>query len=72
MQSLLGEKVVPEYIQEQATTENLSTEVVSYLVDEKRYKDIQSKLAMIHPMLDYDSDKRAAEAVSKLIGLGKK
>jgi len=68
---LLGEAVVPEYIQKDATVENLSKAVVTYLTDQEKYKETQARLATIHPMLDFDSDDRAAKAVLELLAESK-
>ena len=60
---LLDEPIVPEYLQSEATVENLSTAVMKYLNDDKLYASTSQALATIHPKLDKNSDRRAALAI---------
>lgn len=60
---LLDEPIVPEFLQNEATVENLSSAVLKYLNDDQLYASTAQALATIHPKLDRNSDRRAASAV---------
>ena len=60
---LLGKPIVPEFMQSNATVENLSNAVLSYLQDEILYTETVQQLASIHAKLDENSDRLAANAV---------
>ena len=64
---LLEKPVVPEFMQSNATAENLSNAVLRYLKDETLYAETSQQLAGIHAELDKNSDRRAASAVLKHI-----
>ncbi len=60
---LLDERVIPEFIQEAATAENLAAAVCELLADPDRRTAIRTRFAALREELAVDSDARAAEAV---------
>jgi len=65
---LAGEEVFPEFIQNQATAENISRAALSLLQDDSRRKSIKAKLAEIVSSLGGPgASQRAARAVSELL-----
>ncbi|MHB8716888.1 MAG: lipid-A-disaccharide synthase [Sulfuricaulis sp.] len=64
---LAGRQLVPELIQGQATPAKLSDAVEYYLARHDKVKSVQSALAEIRRSLHRNADKRAAEAVIKLL-----
>ena len=60
---LLDKPIIPEFLQDDATAENLSNAVLNYLNDSVLYVDTCEQLATIHPTLDKSSDEHAAAAV---------
>ena len=60
---LLEKPIVPEFLQDNANVENLSTAVLNYLNDDILYADTCEQLATIHPMLDESADEQSASAV---------
>jgi len=64
---LLDSPVVPEFLQNDATVENLSTALKAFLEDEELYQNTSNELSKIHAKLDEDADKNAALAVLDFI-----
>ncbi len=64
---LLEKPIVPEFLQGDATVDNLSSAVLRYLNDQALYRDTCQQLATIYPLLNRDSDKLAAQSVLKFI-----
>jgi lipid-A-disaccharide synthase len=61
--------VVPELIQENATTVNMVREVSILLDDEEAYQSLQNTLATIAPTLSEDSGSLACDAIERLLKL---
>ena len=65
---IAGKQVVKEYIQHQATPENISAEIVSLLRDRKRYQKMQDGLREIKKELGQaGAAQRAAQLVCDLL-----
>ena len=64
---LLDSPVVPEFLQNDATVENLSTALKAFLEGEELYQNTSNELSKIHAKLDEDADKNAALAVLDFI-----
>ncbi|MGH1538841.1 MAG: lipid-A-disaccharide synthase [Arenicella sp.] len=64
---LLPEPIVPEFIQQQATVENLVAALQTYLKDAGLRTKTSQQLATIHAKLDYDADQLAADAIVELL-----
>lgn len=64
---LAGRQLVPELMQGQATPEKLGNAVEHYLAHRDKVKSVQSALAEIRRSLRRNADRRAAEAVIKLL-----
>ena len=64
---LAGRQVVPELIQTRATPRHLAEAVEFYLAHPDKAKSVRSALGDIHRSLRQHADKRAAEAVLKLL-----
>lgn len=60
---LLEQPIVPEFIQQRVTPENLSAAVNEYLVNEKANADMRAELSKIRGALALGADARAAEVV---------
>ena len=60
---LLDKPIVPEFMQSNASVENLSNAVLNFLNDKNLYAETVQQLATIHAKLDKNSDRRAASAV---------
>ena len=67
--NLLDKPIVPELLQNDATAENLSSAVNQYLEDDVLYTSTRDQLLTIQPMLDVDSNQKAAEAVMSFLEL---
>lgn len=66
---LAGRRLVPELMQGEATPEKLGSAVEHYLSHRDKVKSVQSALAEIRRSLRRNADRRAAEAVIKLLKL---
>ncbi len=64
---LSGKVLVPEFIQSEATAENLGQAVLDWLDNPAKTAAVQGEFARIHQVLKQDSDQRAALAVIDLI-----
>ncbi len=65
---VLGEKVVPELIQGDASPENMFNELSNLIDDQKYYNDVHSKLIKVPKVLGgIGSSERVAEAIIKFI-----
>jgi lipid-A-disaccharide synthase len=65
---LTDEPLVPEFIQEAASAENLTGELLALFGDPSRRASIAASFAKLRSQLALDSDQRAAEAVLALSG----
>lgn len=65
---LAGEFVVPEFLQEDATAENLSQAMLNLLADEYVLKALPKKFAQIHQMLKCHAATKSASALLPLLG----
>lgn len=66
---VLGEKVVPELIQGEASPENMFSELSKYMDNEEYYKSVHGKLLKVSSVLGgIGSSERTADAIMKFIG----
>lgn len=63
---LLGEKIVPELLQNEATPKNLANAVIGMMDDEDYRKSLVSRFSELHKELLQDTDSLAAHAVLKV------
>jgi len=64
---LSGEKIVPEFIQAEATADNLSQSLLTYLTNSDNTKVLSNRFTDIHNSLSQDSNNSAALAVQSLL-----
>ncbi len=64
---LAGEKLIPEYLQDEVTVNNLQKEIDNYLKNPKSFDEALSTFSDIHGSLQGGASKKAAEAISKAI-----
>ena len=64
---LAGEELVPELIQQDATGQNLASEVLKWLEDEPARDTLNRRFREIHSDLRCDASQQAADAVSGLL-----
>ena len=64
---LAGRKIVPELMQSKATPERLGIAVEHFLTQHDRVRALRAVLSGIHRTLRRNADKRAAEAVVKIL-----
>jgi lipid-A-disaccharide synthase len=64
---LAGERLVPEYLQHQATLENVFGEVEKFLADQRDWELRLQRFGEIHRELARAADKRAVDAVLSLL-----
>ena len=64
---LLGTPVIPEYIQAEATPENLATALFDWLRDKARVLAFRSECLRLHQMLRNNAGAAAAEAILALL-----
>jgi len=65
---LAGERLVPEYLQNAVTVENLTRELNSLIGDAERRAHLAQRFHQIHQMIRLDADAQAAEAVLQIAG----
>lgn len=64
-----GKRIVPEFIQKQATAARISEETCEILTDRERYRGIQNELKKVREKLgEPGASKRAAQIVARLLG----
>ncbi len=64
-----GRPVVAEYIQENATAENLSQGVLRFFDNPGQIDELKDRFVTVHHKLKQDADNKAADAVTELLGL---
>jgi lipid-A-disaccharide synthase len=64
---LCGEAVAPEFLQEDATPENLAQAVTNLLADEPARRRIEHRFERLHQELRCDATERAADALMPLL-----
>jgi lipid-A-disaccharide synthase len=65
---LAGEKIYPEFVQDQATGSNLAAAALELMRDEKRRAEIRAKLdAVIGSLGEPGASDRAARYISELV-----
>jgi len=69
--NLAGHELVPEFIQEKATADNLSSSVCRFLEDSARRQHVTRELSGIYTQLRCESGKLAAEAVLSEVRLSR-
>ncbi|MCB0288403.1 MAG: hypothetical protein KDE57_17200, partial [Calditrichaeota bacterium] len=63
-----GEKVVPEFIQKEITTDAVSAAIARYFTDQKYYDDVKSRLSIIKDALgEPGASLRAAKQISMFL-----
>jgi lipid-A-disaccharide synthase len=67
---LCGEAVAPEFLQDDATPENLAQAVANLLADEPVRRRIEHRFARLHAELRRDAAERAAEALAPMLAGG--
>jgi len=65
---IAGQRLIPEHVQEQVTAERLGGDLLALLQDEERQRQLQEAFSAIHESLRLDASRRAAEAVSEVLG----
>jgi len=68
---IAGERVVSELIQDEATADNISAEILSILKDSKKRRNIIKKFADIKTLLGKGGAQKAARAVAAFMETGK-
>ncbi|MDX1902476.1 MAG: lipid-A-disaccharide synthase [Gammaproteobacteria bacterium] len=63
---LVGEGVVPEFIQHQASPENISHAVLEWFLHPEKVEEIENKFMALHQALRCDASERAATAILEL------
>lgn len=64
---LCGEAVVPEFLQSDATPENLAQAVTNMLADDAFRRAVEARFARLHAELRRNAAERAAEALAPLV-----
>lgn len=64
---LAGKSLVPELLQDQATPENISAEIIKALNDDSRQQQLINEYVSIHQTLKKNADETAASAVENLL-----
>ena len=64
---LAGEALVPELIQQEATSDRLAVEIMRWLEDENSRLDLRERFLEIHHKLRCDASKKAAGAICGLL-----
>jgi lipid-A-disaccharide synthase len=64
---LCGDAVVPEFIQDEATPENLAQVVANMLLDEPLRRAIERRFERLHQTMRRDAAERAADALLPLL-----
>ncbi|MDH5545123.1 MAG: lipid-A-disaccharide synthase [Gammaproteobacteria bacterium] len=64
---LAGEELVPELLQEKATPERISREVLAWLDDQTRYQRTQQRFEVLHKALRQNASECAAIAIKKML-----
>jgi len=67
---LLGEKVVPEFLQDDATAENICGAVQDYLDQPRKMQSLKQRFMEMHQSLKGQGEKVMVQAVQSLIGHG--
>lgn len=67
---LSGEFIAPEFIQDDATADNLAQALTNLLADAKTRTRLRAKFSALAGSLQHNASQRAAEAVLPLIGQG--
>ncbi len=65
---LAGEALVPEFLQDQATPENLANGLIGIMSDERRRRRLEERFAEIHQLLRRNTAEQAALAVLPYLG----
>jgi len=64
---LAGKKIVPEFIQQEATVANLSAALLNYLHDPDLIQHTQNEFSIMHQQLCLNASEHAAQAIIKLL-----
>jgi lipid-A-disaccharide synthase len=64
---LANEILVPEFIQHQATPENIANSIENYLLHPEKITELQNKFFVIHKLLQQNAAEKAAEAIRQLL-----
>jgi len=66
---LAGETLVPEFIQHEVTPEKMGSAILKYLENPESVKKILERFSVIHNELRQEASRKAANAISRLLGL---
>lgn len=64
---LSNELLVPELIQDNAKAETISQHIIDYLENPEKVESLQNKFIEIHRSLQFDSSRRASEAIFEML-----
>jgi len=64
---LARDKIVPEFIQHQATPQNLGRAIINWLDDTESVKQLEQRFTYLHKQLRQSASQQAAQAIADLI-----
>ena len=64
---LADELLVPEFIQDNATPENIANSIEDYILHPEKIAELQKKFSVIHRSLKQNAAEKAAEAIRQLV-----
>ncbi|MHB1947621.1 MAG: lipid-A-disaccharide synthase [Gammaproteobacteria bacterium] len=64
---LANERIVPEFIQNEATPESLTIELLNYLDHPEKVAEVENKFTQMHNTLRCNASQRAANAIAELL-----
>ncbi len=67
---LAGERIVPEYMQDQVTVDTLTAEILRFAVGGSATESMLAKFGDIHRMLRLNASKASVDAILELLGRG--
>ena len=67
---LAGERIVPEYMQDQVTVDTLTSEILRFAAGGKATESMLAKFEEIHHMLRLNASKASVDAILELLGRG--
>ncbi|MEX0619167.1 MAG: lipid-A-disaccharide synthase [Pseudohongiellaceae bacterium] len=66
---LAGKRLIPEYLQQEATPENIAAEIETFVNGSRNTESLMSQFAQIHETLRCNADQQAADAVLRFCGV---
>jgi lipid-A-disaccharide synthase len=64
---LANERMVPEFIQKEATPEKLTIALLDYLDHPEKVKELEEKFKQMHLQLRCNASQQAAQAIDKML-----